>query len=309
MSYYQLMASKYANRRTFSPETEGGAGGAAGAADDAAAGGAGAAGADGGNAGDAGSGAPGEAGQADPVVNAGKTKVENPAALTVEQLQAALDAANTEKADLLRESMERKAKLKAFDGVDPERYRALVAAETQAEQAAAEARGDFDRVKTMMAEAHASETEALNARVADLEAALAGKGREIDELTLGNAFSGSSYIKDNMVLTPAKSRQLYGAHFETVDGVIVAYDKPKGAADRTILVDASGKNLPFEKALEKIVDADPEKKSVLRWKARQGAGSGSDGSGDDAGKADTKQAEKAELYGVSRIAAGLRAGK
>lgn len=286
MPFYHSMAQKYANIRTFDAEDGTGSGAETKTAEELA---------------------------ADAAAEAAKKAASKPPAtadeLTTLQaekaaLAAELEEARAEKARLLSESMARKEKLKAYEGVDPEKYRKLVAEEAAAAQAAAEAAGDFERVKAMMAEAHTAETSALQAQVAELQAILDGQAATMDKLTVGNAFGTSSYIADKMVLTPTKVRVLYGDHFEMVDGAVVAFDKPKGAKDRTQLVDAKGAALPFDLALEKIVDADPDKKTVLRSRARSGAGSGTEET--DKGKTDGKAAEP-QLFGRARIAASFAA--
>jgi hypothetical protein len=291
--FYQLMAAKYANRRTFSPETEGGAGAGtetAGSEAGAADGGAGDANAnaDGANDADAGQGGKSVADAAAAALNGKKP--------------------DDEKAQLLREVMDKKGKLKeaedklkAFEGIDPEKYRALLAKQTEDERKAAEEKGDFERVKQMMAEAHATETQQLKDQIAALNGQLNAKDGLVGELTVGSSFSSSAFIRDNMVLSPAKTRVLYGDHFDTVDGKVVAYDKPRGAPDRTPLVDASGAALSFDAALEAIVSKDPDKKSVLRSNAKPGAGSTTT-------PADTKTVKPAQdgLFGRARILASLK---
>lgn len=190
-------------------------------------------------------------------------------------------------------------RLKEFDGIDPAKYRDLVAKEAAAEQAAAEAKGDFDRVKQMMADAHKTEKAGLEAQVADLQAQLASKDTVIDELTVGSAFSTSSFIRDSLVPSPTQARKLYGDFVSSEGGVVVVYDKPATDTTRTKLVDGSGNPLPFDAALAKIIEADPDKKSVLRAKAKPGAGSTTT----PAASATPKAGEG--LYGVSRLAATL----
>jgi hypothetical protein len=192
-----------------------------------------------------------------------------------------------EKAKLLREVMDKKNKLKdaekkasdaasaleAYGGVDPAKVRELLKKEADAEAAAAEARGDFDRVKTMMADEHAKNTKSLEERIAALEGVVAVKDKTIDTLTVGNDFGTSAYIKDTLTLTPSKARQLYGDHFTVEDGKTVAYDKPTGAANRTKMVDASGNPLVFDEAFKRIIEADPDKETMLKAKVTPGSNS------------------------------------
>lgn len=190
-----------------------------------------------------------------------------------------------EKRDLLREVMEKKNKLKeaqaaaaaaaeqlkAFEGVDVAKYRELVKKEKDAETAAAEARGDFEAVKKAMAEEHSRATKTLEERIADLEGKLAEKDKTIDNLTVGNDFGQSAFIRESLTLTPAKARQLYGDHFEVKDGRTLAYDKPRSAANRNPLIDASGNPLVFDEAFKRIIEADPDKETLLKAKVNPGA--------------------------------------
>lgn len=221
-----------------------------------------------------------------------------------------------EKAALLKDVMKKKAALKEKDdalaaaqaelakykGIDPTKYAALVKAEKDAEEAQALASGDFDRVKQMMAEQHKAEIAAKDEEIAQLRATSAGAAKTIDALTIGNDFASSKFIADNLTLSPAKARVLYGSHFETKDGKTIAYDKPAGEANRTLLVNSSGDPLSFDQAFEKIIAADPDKDSVLKAKVVPGGGSKSK---PDAGKAKEQQKQGTEdgLYGRTRLAA------
>lgn len=223
-----------------------------------------------------------------------------------------LSEADKEKRELLREVMEKKDKLKKFEednaklkselerfaGIDADEVKKLVEEKKAAEQADLERRGEFDRIKAMMKEAHETETKTLTEQ---LEAERA-KNKElvgtVDKLTIGQSFAGSTFIAEDLVLTPTKARTLYGSHFEIKDGAVVAYDKPAGAENRTMMVNAMGAPLEFDAALRKLVDADPEKDSLLKSKLKPGSASKSQ---------DVKAPPKAdgELHGTSRIAAGL----
>ncbi|UUZ75518.1 hypothetical protein LP414_27770 [Polaromonas sp. P1(28)-13] len=56
---------------------------------------------------------------------------------------------------------------------------------------------------------------------------------------------------------------------------MVGYDKPRGAANRTALIDQHGSNVDFDVSLRKIVEADPDKDHMLKSKVKAGAGSSS----------------------------------
>jgi hypothetical protein len=190
----------------------------------------------------------------------------------------ALQAAENEKKALAE-------RLAQFEGVDPDEYKKLVGEKKAQELQELERRGEFERIREQMAKQHEEEVKALREQLNSVSGETDSKLKEyetrITELTIGRAFGDSTFIKDELVgaLTPAKVRALFGAQFEVKDGQVVAYDKPAGAKDRTILVDASGAPLSFDAAIRKIIDTDPDRDSMLKSKLKPGAGSNNDSDG------------------------------
>lgn len=225
-----------------------------------------------------------------------------------------LTDAEREKRDLLREVMEKKnrlrdaeaekarleAELKKFEGIDLDKVRQLLDAEKQREEEELERKGEWERLKERMSAERQAEKQALEEQLNVERQERERLAKVVDELTVGQQFANSSFIKEDLVLTPAKARVLFGSYFEMKDGRVVAYDKPAGAADRTPLVDAGGDPLSFDAALKKLVEADPEKDTLLRAKGAPGAGSRTQ-------QVPTVQKPDPELKGAARIAAALAA--
>ena len=238
--------------------------------------------------------------------------------------KAAADAAaagtkpSDTEAKLLKEVMEKKAELKKlsdqitaanaalknFEGIDPVKVRELLDNQRKLEEDKLKASGDFDRLKAMMVESHQTETKTLKQQIEDLSGKLTGSQKLIQDLTVGSAFNGSPFIQENLVLTPQKARVVYGGHFEVEESEVVAYDKPRGAANRTKLVDARGNAVPFEDAIKRLVESDPDRERLTKSKLQPGAGSGST-PGKSAGSANAN----AEPVGRARISAALSARK
>lgn len=260
-----------------------------------------------------------------------KEKAEKEAAQRKAEIEAAvkeaLEKAEKEKgskltdkeAELLKEVMARKQaqkeaeeKLKAYEGIDPDEYRRLKKAADDAEKArikaereAAEKAGDVDRVKKAMADEHKREKDQLEAQMQELRDALDQANRVISDLTVGAAFANSTYIVEQTVLTPDLARTAFGDFFDTVDGKIVAYDKPKGAKERTPLVKANGENYSFEEAIQRLVEARPDKDKLLRSNLATGAQS----------RTSTlrptnegKRVETGASRGLNRIAGAIKSG-
>lgn len=213
-----------------------------------------------------------------------------PTALTVDELTAKLALVEQEKADLLKEAMKKKGKVKdltdalsKFGDVTPERLAELLSAEKQrtddaakAEQDRLAAEGNWDALKAQMVEQHQTELGSKDTALTTAQEQLTALQSQILELTVGQSFSGSKYLSEETVLPAAKARTLYGSHFDVQDGNVIGFDKPKGAENRTMLVDASGNAVGFETAITRIIDADADRDYIIRSKQKSGAKSASD---------------------------------
>jgi len=241
------------------------------------------------------------------------------AAAEAEAAKAAAEAKKPtdEEARLLKENMKRKAdlqkatedlakvqtQLKQFEGIDVEAVKKLMADQRAAEEKQLEAKGDFDRLKQRMAEEHGKEVGTLKEQLAALQGQLGNATKTIDDLSIGTQFGQSSFIQEELTLTPTKARVIYANHFDVEDGKVVGYDKPRGSASRTALVDQYGTPVGFDAALRSIVEADPEKDHLIKSKVKVGANS-------DSRKPQTSaQTASAPIDSVSKIAQGLKSLK
>ena len=208
-----------------------------------------------------------------------------------------LEAADAANADLT-------AKLKAFDGLDVTMIRKMLDDQKTAEKAAAEKAGDFERVKKMMAEESDKAIALAKKEAADSKALLQASNSKIGDLTIGAAFNSSEFVSKELILPASKARSVFGDHFEIEGDHVVGYDKPKGGAERTKLVDAAGSPLAFDEAIKRIVAADADSDRLLKSKLATGAQSRTD---------NTTRIIKTEgpdgLKGASRILAILEAKK
>jgi hypothetical protein len=235
--------------------------------------------------------------------------------------EAAKKAGNKDKPDdetakLVKEVMTLKNKLKAetaakeelakkFEGMDPEQMRALIAEAQKAEEEKLRAAGDYDALKKRMAEEHQREMAKALAEKDTTKSELEAMKNTITELTIGNAFASSAFLKEETVMTPSKARLIYASHFDIEDGNVVPYDKPRGDSSRSPLVDARGATMGFDEAMRRIIEADPDRDHLLRAKSKPGPGaSNTPNLRKPAGNDSANQP-----VGIDRIAAALAAGK
>jgi hypothetical protein len=239
----------------------------------------------------------GQGGQGDPA----KPKMSDAEALLLKDLMKHKETAKNAQTEV----QNLKDQLKKFDGIDSDAVRALLADKAKAEEQALEAKGEWDRLKERMGEAHKTELATVQDQLKALQGQLAQSNSMIDELTVGSQFGQSKFIAEELTLTPAKTRVVFGQHFELVDGVVTAFDKPKGSANRTPLVDSSGNALDFDSALRKIVEADTDKDHLLKSKARSGSGSDNKPATPAAKAVKDAASKVTEASGVSKISSGL----
>ena len=218
-----------------------------------------------------------------------------------------------EAAKLLKEVMKLKEKAKAeeearkrleeqYKGIDLEAAKDALKKAEEAENKELERKGEYERLLAKQKERADALIEAERTRAKELEEKLANAARAVDELSLGNAFANSKFIQEKLALTPNKTKALYANHFEIEDGKLIAYDKPKGAADRTPLINATGNPLSFDDAIAEIINSDPDKEYLLRADVKAGAGSK---------QSNVKPGTEPKTYTdpVSKIAAGLKNSK
>ncbi|WP_062120514.1 DUF6651 domain-containing protein [Aureimonas sp. AU40] len=222
-------------------------------------------------------------------------------------------------AKLLKESLSRKkalkdaqkalatanAALKAFEGIDPAKVRKLMKDQQTAEANAAEARGEYEESKRILQEAHTEELNAKDVLLAESNTTIKGLQDRINELTIGAKFTSSKFVSEELVLTPTKARQVYGANFEIAeDGTLTAYDRPASQEGRKKLLNKkSGEPATFDDAMRQLIDADSDRDHLLRSKTKGGAGSGTKENG---GKTPAKAPD---TFGLSRIEAALAASR
>lgn len=193
----------------------------------------------------------------------------------VERLKASLDKVQKQLDKAAKTQKEYSDKLKSYEGINVEEVRQLLEEKKKAEEDRLAKSGEFDRLKKMMADKHAEEINAQKEELKRITEELSVKSRLINDLTIGQAFNNSKFIKDETVdyFSPTFARKVYGDYFDIQDGKLVAYDKERGASDRTPYVDAAGNPLPFDEAIRKLVDGSNERDFILRSKMKAGADS------------------------------------
>ncbi|NPD69033.1 hypothetical protein HN018_13185 [Lichenicola cladoniae] len=181
------------------------------------------------------------------------------------------------KADIRASKKATSERLAAFEaaGINPDTYHADLAAlkTSMAASAAAVAAADQDKaitaenwngIRANLIAANKAELQTVHDQLAASGNALKERNSIIADLTLGAAFAGSKFIADETVFTGSKARKLFEDRFSTENGKVIAYDAPHGTEGRSPMVDGAGEPVSFDTAMRAIIDADPERTSIMR---------------------------------------------
>jgi len=222
----------------------------------------------------------------------------------IKELSGQLEEASTQRQELESKLEELNSK---FEGIDLEQYQELMSQQKEGEKRKLAEEGNYEELEqTIRAEADSRveqvESEAnekiseLTSTIEELQSQLGDRDTQLKSLVVDSQFGQSQFIRENLVPSPQKTQKIYGDHFEVgEDGKMVAYDKPSGAKDRTKIVDKNGDPASFDVALQRIIEADPDKDTILRSKVKEGSDS----------KESNGRAKKTVGKGVDRIRAGL----
>lgn len=164
-----------------------------------------------------------------------------------------------------------------------------------------EKRGEYDRIVAQMKTENQKLLSAKDTENATLRDQLAAAQKQIEDLTIGQSFRSSEFILEKSTLPPSIAQKEFGQYFEFEEGKLVPYDKPRGAKERTPIVDANGQPKSFNQAIEELYNQHPDAKSLIKASMKPGAGSRNQP--DVRGKDTSKTSD---LRGVSKIEAGLK---
>lgn len=163
------------------------------------------------------------------------------------------------------------AKLKAFEGID----------DAVAAKKALETVKNLDDKKLIDAgEAEKVKAEAIKVyeeKLAAAEAATAKVQAQFHSELIGGSFARSKVIADKLAIPADVAQAFFGKHFGiSDDGKVVAKDANGNEIYSRV---RAGEKADFDEALEALIDAYPNKDSILKGSGASGAGSTSSGQG------------------------------
>lgn len=159
------------------------------------------------------------------------------------------------------------------DELSLEDIQKIISERKDAERQQLEKKGEYDRILQQIQDESKKKFDAVSNQVSEKDGLIKSLQQQLEEMSIGRSFSDSAFIRENSTLPPSIARKEFADYFDNVDGKIVAYDKPRGAKERTPLVDSEGKNKSFEDAIAHLYTSHPDSKDLLKSKRKPGSSS------------------------------------
>jgi hypothetical protein len=158
--------------------------------------------------------------------------------------------------------------------------------------------GEVDKVReTIKAE--------YSAQIGERDKALETANGRINSMLVDGVFKGSEFIADRVAMPRDFFEAAMRSHFKVEDGQVFAYDK---AGNRLMSKKSIGEYASPNEALELLVEAHPQKDTILRAQAAGGSGNNGGGGGRGAGRV-VRRADFDAMPAAQQAEAAVAMGK
>lgn len=172
-----------------------------------------------------------------------------------------------------RESYEAEAaKVKAFEGLDPEVARKAIEKTKDIEDGKLIAAGQLDKVKQEMEITFGEKLKATELKYEPVVKERDAFRSQLHNERLGAAFGQSKFIKERVAIPADLVRSHFGANFSVGDDGKIQAKAPDGSPVYSRV--RAGEIAEFDEALEMMVDAYPYRDHILKGTGATGSGAG-----------------------------------
>ncbi len=207
---------------------------------------------------------------------------------------ASLSRESASRKDDLRKAQEQ---LKVLDGIEnpseflEEAKKALETVKNLKDKDLVEA-GEVEKVKAEVAKAMQEKIDAVEKALGESSAALSTE-------MIGGRFARSKFIGEKLAIPADLMEARFGANFKIEEGKVVAYDQ---SGNKVFSREKPGDPAGFDEALSILVDAYPQKDSILKGSDASGGGAPAGGGGSGGKGAKTlSRAEFEKLDPAARL--------
>lgn len=155
------------------------------------------------------------------------------------------------------------AKLKAFEGLDPDVAKDALSKLSNIDAKKLIDAGEVEKVKAEISKAFEEKLTASEQKTAAMERELYGE-------RIGGAFVRSKFVGDKLAIPADLVQARFGQNFKLEEGKVVAYDQ---SGNKIYSKAKPGELADFDEAIEFLVDAYPHKDHILKGSGQSGGGS------------------------------------
>lgn len=163
------------------------------------------------------------------------------------------------------------ARAKMFEGIDPDLARKSIDLAAKIDAKKLIDAGEVDKVRKEIADQMTSQ---FTAQLTEKDNALIKASSRIENMLIDGVFSGSEFVRDNVVVPQDMFQAFFRNNFKVEDDRVVAYGKD---GNRILSKTKAGEYAEPNEALQILVESHAQKDVIL--KASGASGSGSSGAG------------------------------
>jgi len=187
-----------------------------------------------------------------------------------------LQKANNESAGRRKKIEELEAKVKVYDGLDPEAAKKALETVKHLDDKKLLDIGEVEQIKKATGEAYEGKlselTKTFTIQIDERDGTIKKKDRQINDLLIKGAFESSKYLKEKTTMPPDLANSHFGKYFtvEEVDGALRTVASFNG--ERLYSKARPGQLADPEEAIEQLVDKYTYRDSILKGVGSTGTG-------------------------------------
>lgn len=207
---------------------------------------------------------------------------------------------NKEAKDHREAKEEAQAKLKLYEGIDPDKARAALETVAKLDASKLIDTGEVDKVKAQI-------TQQFQNQLTEKETAYTELKNKFDNMLVDNMFANSEFIRNNVAVPVDMFEAKFRNNFKIENNEIVAYGYD---GSRLMSKNRAGEYATTEEAMQILAESHPNKDVILKANPGNGSGSGTGGSANGGGRY-MKRSDFEKLSPVQQadIASKMRKGE
>lgn len=205
---------------------------------------------------------------------------------------------NKEAKDHREAKEEAQAKLKLYEGIDPEKARAALETVAKLEEKKLIDTGEVDKLKSQI-------TQQFQTQLTEKDTAYTELKKKFDNMLIDGVFANSDFIRNNVAVPVDMFEAKFRNNFKIENNEVVAYGYD---GSRLMSKTRAGEYATTEEAMQILAESHPNKDVILKANPGNGSGAGTGGAGNGGGRY-MKRSDFEKLSPVQKAEYAIKMGK